>query len=141
MSMSHIMDIRDSLVEELKQGRRRLHLRRSSTPTSSKLASKKFKEDEMVPKKIEQPKQTEIKKILPTMKSLAKENKKMQRLLNISLKHRHEDNAAEGNGPNLVPITDSSYSNMSVRTEFRMNTSIFECPSQDRSKASGVEDG
>lgn len=75
------------------------------------------------------------------MKSLAKEHKKLQRLLNISLKHRVEDKNAEGNGPNIVPISDSSYNNMSVRTEFKMNTSIFECPSQDKSKASGVEDG
>jgi len=76
------------------------------------------------------------------MKSLAKENKKLQRLLNISLRSSClDDKAQEGNGPNLVPVSETSYNNMSVRTEFKMNASMNECPSQDKSKASGVEDG
>jgi len=83
--------------------------------------------------------QADLRKPLPTMKSLAKENKKLQRLLNISLTHsKLEDKAAECNGPNLVPISETSYNYMSVRTEFKMNASIAEGLSQDKSKASGL---
>ncbi len=84
MSMNHILNIRDSLVEEFKH-RRQMQSRQSSTPTSSKLDNKKFKEDEMLPKQIITPTKIEVSKPLPTLKSLANENTKLQRLLNISL--------------------------------------------------------
>ena len=39
----------------------------------------------MLPKEVITPAKIEVSKPLPTLKSLAKENKKLQRLLNISL--------------------------------------------------------
>jgi len=62
-------------------------------------------------------------KPLPTLKSLAKENKKLQRLLKISMAQRSQNPITEGvAGP--VHISDTSLNNLSVCSELRINSSL-----------------
>ena len=67
----------------------------------------------------------QVRKPLPTLKSLAKENKKLQRLLRISLNQRvNKPDMVESVAANLIHITDSSYNNTSFGSDLRLNSSI-----------------
>ena len=63
----------------------------------------------------------QVRKPLPTLKSLAKENKKLQRLLRISLQQRQDP--VESIAANLMHISDSSY-NTSFGSEIVLNATI-----------------
>lgn len=74
-------------------------------------------QDERVPSK----RQQSVRKPLPTLKSLAKENKKLQRLLRISLKQRQKVESVKA--AKMMHISDSSY-NTSFGSEIVMNATI-----------------
>ena len=77
-----------------------------------------------MPQLAEKPTKINVRKPLPTLKSLSKENKKLQRLLKISLAQREQNPKSEKSvAAAIIQMTDSSY-NSSLGSDLRMNTSL-----------------
>ena len=123
-----LFNMRDPLVPDVYDGKKNQQNFKKRADSISFASRKKFTEDLEVKKVIASPKRThQVRKPLPTLKSLAKENKKLQRLLRISLNQREEGgggNIGESVAGNFIHVSDSTYNNTSFGSEIKMNTSI-----------------
>ena len=120
--MTPIFNIQDSIAESFREPVDTKPRKR--TPSSSALSRKKFTEDvETVPQPVDKPIKISVRKPLPTLKSLSKENKKLQRLLQISLAQRSQDPKSESVAAANIQLSDSSY-NSSLGSEPAMNKSL-----------------
>lgn len=122
MSMTPIFNIQDSIAESFREPVDTKPRKR--TPSSSALSRKKFTEDvDTVQQPVDKPIKISVRKPLPTLKSLSKENKKLQRLLQISLAQRSQDPKSESVAAANIQLSDSSY-NSSLGSEPAMNKSL-----------------
>ena len=135
--MTPIFNVQDSIAASFKEPIEKNNEKiRVQTPSSSQISRKKFTEDkaDTANRVIDRPiirNGGVVKKPLPTLKSLSKENKKLQRLLQISLAQRSHDKKSESVAANAanIPMSDSSY-NSSLGSDLCMNKSL----AQDSSK-------
>ena len=117
-----------SLFGDLKEHRLLTKSKRADSIKRCLSSRKVFKDDQdSEPELVKTRKSQNSRKPLPTLKSLAKENKKLQRLLKISLNQRQQTDfqTIESVHANLhFHNSDSSYDNTSLGTDFALNHSI-----------------